>query len=213
LLQPTVFVNSLLLIDSTALQQTFNDECRAYLEEGGTLKLKLPEKNGTSNRKIELKEVATIIRKEGKFGLRWENTGEEFFDNDCVVTTSKFLCFSLSLSLSHAVCAFLYTSHMHAPPVYLMCLPNTACARVKGGAGAFYSFTLQCPALIHLIDCMACDGQLAVHRKLPLQGALWLHHMVHQIRRRGSQRLQKSPRYSKMSSFALLFGSVSNVVN
>ncbi len=66
------------------MQQTFNDECRAYLEEGGILKVKLPEKNTTSNRKIELKEEATIIRKEGKFGLRWENNGKEFFDNDCV---------------------------------------------------------------------------------------------------------------------------------
>ncbi len=84
MLQPIVFVIRLLLIDSTALQQTFNDECRAYLEEGGILKLKLPEKNETSNRKIELKEEATIIRKEGKFGLRWENNREEFFDNDCV---------------------------------------------------------------------------------------------------------------------------------
>ena len=173
MLQPTVFVNSLLLIDSTALQQTFNDECRAYLEEGGILKLKLPEKNETSNRKIELKEEATIIRKEGKFGLRWENTGEEFFDNDCVVTTSKFLCFSLSLSLSHAVCEFLCTSHMHAPPVCLICLPNTH--HVHGGDAALarvYSLALQCPALIHLIDCMACDGQLAMNRKLLLQGAL-----------------------------------------
>lgn len=64
------------------MQQTFNDECRAYLEEGGILKVKLPEKNKTSNRKIELKEEATIIRKEGKFGLRWENNGKEFFDNE-----------------------------------------------------------------------------------------------------------------------------------
>jgi hypothetical protein len=66
--------------------------------------------------------------------------------------------FSLSLSLSHAVCAFLYTSHMHAPPVCLICLPNTP--YVHGGEAALarvYSLALQCPALIHLIDCMACD--------------------------------------------------------
>jgi len=93
LLQPTVFVNSLLLIDSTALQQTFTEECRAYLEEGGTLKLRLPEKNETNEtndkkKKIfqELEEKATIVRNdEGKFGLRWEKEGEEdCFDNDCV---------------------------------------------------------------------------------------------------------------------------------
>ena len=85
-------------------------------------------------------------------------------------TTSKFLCFSLSLSLSHAVRAFLYTSHMHAPPVCLICLPNTP--HVHGGEAALarvYSLALQGPALIHLIDCMACDGQLTVHRKLLLQ--------------------------------------------
>jgi hypothetical protein len=85
-------------------------------------------------------------------------------------TTLKFLCFSLSLSLSHAVCAFLYTSHMHAPPVCLTCLPNTH--HVHGGEAALarvYFLALQGPALIQLIDCMACDGQLAVHRKLLLQ--------------------------------------------
>ncbi len=57
--------------------------------------------------------------------------------------------------------------------ISLICLPNTP--HVHGGEAALarvYSLALQGPALIHLIDCMTCDGQLAVHRKLLLQGAL-----------------------------------------
>jgi hypothetical protein len=80
LLQPTVFVISLLLIDSTALQQTFTEECKAYLEEGGTLKLRLSEKN--KKQRIELEEKATIVQIDaGNFGLRWEQEGEEFSDD------------------------------------------------------------------------------------------------------------------------------------
>jgi hypothetical protein len=86
LLQPIVFVIRLLLIDSTALQQTFTEECNAYLEVGGTLKLRLSEKN--KKQRIELEEMATIVQIDGgKFGLRWEKEGEEaccFSDDDCV---------------------------------------------------------------------------------------------------------------------------------
>jgi hypothetical protein len=85
LLRPIVFVISLLLIDCTALQQTFTEECTAYsIKKGDTLKLKLPEK--PSMKKIELEEKATIVRNaEGKFGLRWGKEGEEAcFDDNCV---------------------------------------------------------------------------------------------------------------------------------
>jgi hypothetical protein len=86
LLQPTVFVVSLLLIDFTALQQTFSVECTAYHLKGGTLKLRLSEKN--KNQRIELEEKATIVQIDGgKFGLRWEKEGEEacfFSDDNCV---------------------------------------------------------------------------------------------------------------------------------
>ena len=86
MLQPIVNVISLLLIDSTALQQSFTQECEAYLEEGGTLVLRLPKKNGEKKNKIELEEKATIVQNlEHKFGLSWGKDGEEVcFDNDCV---------------------------------------------------------------------------------------------------------------------------------
>ena len=60
-------------------------------------------------------------------------------------TTSRFLCFSLSLSLSHAVCEFLCTSHMHAPPVCLICLPNTP--HVHGGEAALARVYTKCKGL------------------------------------------------------------------
>jgi hypothetical protein len=96
LLQPIVFVISLLLIDSTALQQTFTEECTAYHLKGGTLKLRLSEKN--EKQRIELEEKATIVqidvgkdfvgsKSAKKFGLRWERESEEacfFSDDNCV---------------------------------------------------------------------------------------------------------------------------------
>jgi len=86
LLQPIVFVICLLLIDSTAFQQTFTEECTAYHLKGGTLKLRLSEKN--EKQRIELEDKATIVQIDaGKFGLRWEKEGEEacfFSDDNCV---------------------------------------------------------------------------------------------------------------------------------
>jgi len=85
LLQPIVFFNCLFLIDS-ALQQTFTEECTAYHLKGGTLKLRLSEKN--EKQRIELEDKATIVQIDaGKFGLRWEKEGEEacfFSDDNCV---------------------------------------------------------------------------------------------------------------------------------
>ncbi len=86
MLQPIVFVISLLLIDTTALQQTFTEECTAYHLKGGTLKLRLSKKN--EKQRIELEDKATIVQIDaGKFGIRWEKEGEEacfFSDDNCV---------------------------------------------------------------------------------------------------------------------------------
>ena len=86
LLRPIFFVISLLLIDCTVLQQTFTEECTAYHLKGGTLKLRLSEKN--KKQRIELEEMATIVQIDGgKFGLRWEKEGEKacfFSDDNCL---------------------------------------------------------------------------------------------------------------------------------
>ena len=79
----------------------------------------------------------------------------------CLWATSKFLCFSLFLSLSHAVCAFVYT-RAHACRSCVPDLPSrhTPCARGGGGAGARVlsrAHKMRGPALINLNDCMACD--------------------------------------------------------